>query len=122
MRWGYFILLAVGFTGCASKPPAVPASVAQGSESVYDRASVAGALLYDPPLVASAPRIEISRAGRAPEAYAGYEELITTYYHLYQDDRQLNYGGGFGGGLSAGRNHDRFERQAITERVGVSYR
>jgi len=121
MRWGYLSLLALGLVGCAAKPAPAPAPVAQGSESVYDRATVAGALLYDPPVVASGPRIEVSRAGRAPEAYAGYEELTTTYYYLYQDDHQLNVGGGFGGGAS-GRNHDRFERQAITQRVGVSYR
>jgi hypothetical protein len=121
MRWGFSNLIALALVGCAAKPVPAPAPVAQASESVYDRATVASALLYDPPLVASGPRIEISRAGRAPEAYAGYEELTTTYYYLYQDDRQLGYGGGFGGGGSW-RNHDRFERQAITQRVGVSYR
>jgi hypothetical protein len=109
-----FVLGAV-VTGCASRPaaPAAPAPVAQESESVYDRATVAGALMYDPPVVASAPPTSISRAGRATEAFAGYEELTATYYYLRQDDRQLNHGSW---------SNDRFERQAITQRQSVTYR
>jgi hypothetical protein len=116
MRWGAFILLSV-FTvvgGCASKP-AQPVATAQPAH-IYDDA-VAAALVYDPPVVADSPRLEVSREGRAPAAYAGFEDITTTYYYLRVDDRQLNYGSG-----SGQHNNDRFERQAITERVGVSYR
>jgi len=49
-------------------------------------------------------------------ASAGFED-VTTFYYLYQDDRQQRWGNG---GIYG--NHDRFERQAITQRVGVSYR
>jgi hypothetical protein len=123
MRWGAFILLgALTALGCASKPaqPVVIVNTLATPEPahIYDDA-VAAALVYDPPVVANSPRIEISREGRAPEAFAGYEELTATYYYLRVDDRQLNYGGSSGSG---GHNNDRFERQAITERVGVSYR
>jgi hypothetical protein len=125
MRWGAYILLGfMTVSGCASKPPQsvviVNSSATVEPARIYDDA-VAAALVYDPPVVANSPRIEISREGRAPEAFAGYEELTTTYYYLRVDDRQLNYGGG---GASGGQhiNNDRFERQAITERVGVSYR
>src|SRR4051812_5337162 len=120
MRWGTLILLGLALAGCASKPVAPPEPVAQRSEGVYERATVAGALVYDPPVIANAPRIDLSREGRAPAAYAGYEDLITTYYYLYQNDYQMGYGGG--GGSAGWRNNDRFERQAITQRVGVSYR
>src|SRR5215212_8524533 len=120
MRWGLPIVLSLAAVGCASKPAPQPvAAVAQASDSVYERATVAGALLYDPPVVANAPPVDLSREGRGVSAYAGYEELTTTYYYLYQDDRQLHYGGS---GNSSWRNLDRFERRAITQRVGVSYR
>jgi hypothetical protein len=111
MRWGalVFLLLTVG---CASKNAQPVATVARES-AVYDDA-VAAALVYDPPVVADSPRLDLSREGRSPSAYAGFEELTTTYYYLRVDDRQLDYGGG--------SHHDRFEREAITQRVGVSYR
>src|SRR4051794_20671548 len=122
MRWGAFILLGLMTVGgCASKPqPVVMINSTATPEPahIYDDA-VAAALVYDPPVTANSPRIEISREGRAPAAFAGYEELTTTFYYLRVDDRQLNYGGSNGSG---GHNNDRFERQAITERVGVSYR
>jgi hypothetical protein len=115
MRWrsGAFILLGTltVVAGCASKP-AHPAATAQPAH-IYDDA-VAAALVYDPPVIANSPRIEISRQGRAPEAFAGFEDITTTFYYLRVDDRQLTNGGS--------HNNDRFERQAITERVGVSYR
>ena len=121
MRWGTLILIGLIMAGCAAKPVPSPAPVAQRSESVYDRAAVAGALVYDPPVIANAPRVDVSREGRAPAAFAGYEDLITTYYYLYQSDYQIGYGTGSSGGPNW-RNNDRFERQAITQRVGVSYR
>ena len=127
MRWGAYILLGLMTVGggCASKAPQsvviVNSNATVEPARIYDDA-VAAALVYDPPVVANSPRIEISREGRAPEAFAGYEELTATYYYLRVDDRQLNYGGGGTGGSGQHINNDRFERQAITERVGVSYR
>jgi hypothetical protein len=113
MRWGALILLTIAMVGCASKQPQ-PTS-ASAPARIYDDA-VAAALVYDPPVVANSPRLEVSREGRAPTAYAGFEDITTTFYYLRVDDRQQSFGGG--GGL----HHDRFEREAITERVGVSYR
>jgi hypothetical protein len=111
MRWGASILLAITTAGCASKQTQ-PTSAA-AAPHIYDDA-VAAALVYDPPVVADSPRLEISREGRAPTAYAGFEDITTTFYYLRVDDRQQSYGSGW--------HNDRFERQAITERVGVSYR
>jgi hypothetical protein len=112
MRWGLFILLGMT-VGCASNrvPPVATAAPAPAAAR-YDDA-VAAALVYDPPVVVNSPRIDVSREGRAPSAYAGFEEITTTFYYLRIDDRQLTTGG---------VNNDRFERQAITQRVGVSYR
>jgi len=112
MRWGAFILIAaVTSTGCASKQaqPVASAPVAP----IYDDA-VAAALVYDPPVVAESPRIDVSRDGRSQTAYFGFEELTTTFYYLRIDDHQQAFGSGL--------NCDRFDRQAITTRVGVSYR
>ncbi|MDB5319185.1 MAG: hypothetical protein JWN40_816 [Phycisphaerales bacterium] len=111
MRWGFLILLGILAIGCASKPAQPTATVAPAR--IYDDA-VAAALVYDPPVVANSPRLDVSREGRAATAYAGFDEVITTFYYLRVDDRQQSFG--------SGGHHDRFERQAITERVGVSYR
>ena len=119
MRWGVYISLAVlgiAEVGCASKPVAVapPPPVAQQA-SVYEGA-VAASLVFSPPVTSVGEAQDFSREGRAAAAYAGFED-VTTFYYLYQDDRQQRWGNG---GIYG--NHDRFERQAITQRVGVSYR
>jgi hypothetical protein len=111
MRWGTFILLSIIGIGCASKQAQPPVATAPPAP-IYDQA-VAAALVFDPPVLADSPQIDFSREGRAQSAYAGFEELTTTFYYLQVDDRQQSFGGS---------RHDRFERQAITQRVGVSYR
>ena len=110
MRWGAYVLLGLMGIGCASKQTQ-PVATAPPAP-IYDQA-VAAALVFDPPVVLNSPRIDVSREGRAQTAYAGYEELTTTFYYLRIDDHQQNFGG---------LRNDRFERQAITQRVGVSYR
>jgi hypothetical protein len=105
--------------GCASQPAPAPIPTT-AAQPVYDDA-IAAALVYDPPVIANSPHTDFSREGRGQVAYGGFEELITTYYYLRVDDRQLQYGGGGGLGHRGG-NFDRFERQAIIERTGVSYR
>jgi hypothetical protein len=118
MRWVTLGLMICTLAGCASQP--APAIATTAAQPIYDDA-IAAALVYDPPVIANSPHTDFSREGRAQAAYGGFEELITTYYYLRVDDRQLQYGGGGGLGHRGG-NFDRFERQAITERVGVSYR
>ncbi|SRR5260221_12683874 len=112
MRWGALILVGFMMVGCASKR-SQPAASAAAAAPIYDDA-VAAALVYDPPVVADSPRLDVSREGRSQTAYAGFEELTTTFYYLRIDDHQQSFGSGL--------HHDRFERQAITQRVGVSYR
>ena len=101
-------MTTLGLTGCATKP----AAQAPPSEPQFDDAVVAS-LVFEPPVVASEPPLEISRQGRGPAAHAGFEEIVSTYYYLYVDDRQLDYNG---------RSHDRFERRAVSTRVGVTHR
>jgi len=112
MRWGSLLMLSFAFAGCASKQ-AQPQAAMPARERIYEDA-VAAALVYDPPAILDQPRVEISRENRRQSAYAGIEEVTVTSYFLYQDDRQLNYGDN--------RHHDRFERQAITTKSGVTYR
>ena len=117
MRWGVYIsltVLGIAQVGCASKPVAVaPPPVAQQA-SVYEGA-VAASLVFSPPVTSTGETQDFSREGRAPTAYAGFED-VTTFYYLYQDDHQQRWGN------SSFGNQDHFERQAITQRVGVSYR
>jgi hypothetical protein len=117
MRWGTLLITCFVLVGCASKQ-AQPQAATQPlpQERVYEDA-VAAALVYDPPAVVDQPRVEISRENRRQSAYAGIEEVTVTSYYLWQDDRQLMYGGN-----GSNRHQDRFERQAITTKTGVSYR
>ena len=117
MRWGasaWLVVCGIVQVGCASassRTASAPLPVAQQA-SAYDGA-IAASLVYTPPIAAYGEQGDFSREGRAPAAYAGFDDVITTHYYLFQDDRQQKWGG---------LNRDRFERQAITTRVGVSYR
>jgi hypothetical protein len=71
------------------------------------------ALVFDPPIAANEPRIDIPREARERGAFWGYEETTATYFYLRIDDHQNE---------SCGHRQDTYERQAISERVGVSYR
>ena len=105
--------MALFAAGCtSSRVEQVLAQPIAQSATTYDDA-VAASLVFEPPIVASQPRIDFTRDGRAPQAFAGFEEIISTYYYLRVDDRQLDYNG---------HSHDRFERRAITTRVGVIHR
>lgn len=62
------------------------------------------------------PEGALAREGREPEAFVGYAEGVAEYFYLRWDDRQSNWGAGRHGG------DDRYERRAISEKVGVLYR
>jgi hypothetical protein len=115
MRLGVYLFTAVLVGGCASRP-APPPVAGSAPALVYDDA-VAAALVFDPPVVINAPPTDFSREGRGAAAFAGFDDVVTTFYYLSIDDRQGGYGKD-----GRGRSLDRFERQAVTERVGVSYR
>jgi hypothetical protein len=48
------------------------------------------------------------------DAFVGYESVTATYFYLRTDDRQMDN--------SNLHNNDRYERRAVSEKVGVTYR
>jgi hypothetical protein len=94
--------------GCASQKPDNESPLPFAP--VYYERSTAGALAFDPPVIANEPPLQLSRDFRTPGAFVGYESLTTTYYYLRIDDRQTD---DFG---------DRYERRAFSEKFGVTYR
>jgi hypothetical protein len=94
--------------------------------AVYrERASrPAAALVFSPPLLQDTPPLELSRDARQPSAFVGYPESVAEYFYVRWDDRQVGGAGsgfGFRGGGGGGWG-DRYERRAISEKVGVLYR
>jgi hypothetical protein len=115
MRTGAWIIIAgVAWfgVGCASKPK--PAASADATTQPIERpqyeASLAGSLVFDPPVTVGQPPLELSRDARNPSAYVGYETSITTYFFLLTDDRMTN------------DRSDRYERRAISAKTSITYR
>jgi len=112
MRRGNYIaaVLLLGIVGCAGTHSTTASSQ---STTVQDREytdTQATALAFTPPISANLPAMDLSRDGRAPEAFFGFEQGFTTYYDLHIDDRQSN------------GNHDRYLREATSDKVGVLLR
>ena len=106
--------LMLGGCGSHRQPPPqarVPELFRQTDDAQLASATAA-ALVYDPPVIANEPPLDLSRDGREPVAVLGYEQLTTTFSYTRSDDRfRVNFGDG-----------DRYERRAVSERVGVTYR
>jgi hypothetical protein len=81
------------------------------------RPAAAAALVFDPPASRGLPPDALARDDRQPQAFVGYAEGEAEYFYLRWDDRQSNWGSGHHGG-----GDDRYERRAVSERVGVLYR
>lgn len=77
----------------------------------YERAK-AGSLVFDPPVTQGQLPLRLAREDRNPDAFVGYDSVYTTYFYLRTDDRQ--HGGDF--------RNDRFDRRAISTKVGATYR
>jgi hypothetical protein len=75
----------------------------------------AAALVFEPAVSRGLPPDALARDDRQPQAFLGYPEGEAEYFYLRWDDRQSNWGHG-------GRGDDRYERRAVSERVGVLYR
>lgn len=135
-RVPYILLAAVAsaasLAGCASTPSPAPPEPQSITSTRFDpadfdesRAVAASALAFDPPVALDEPALDLSRAGRQPSAFFGYEEGFAEYYRLTVDDRQLGYSDGGYGGSGRGRGgggwgwYDRYERRAYSEKVGV---
>ena len=93
--------------GCAAQRP----QVGQFQPSCTPQADgPALALACDPPVTVGQPALYLDRASREPGAFAGYDQPTVTYSYLRTDD---NY------------NPDKegkYNRDAVTERIGVSTR
>jgi len=124
------IVVSVALTaiGCAAPATRAHSSASTDSASlaVYrEPASLpAAALVFSPPLLQDAPPLELSRDERRPAAFVGYPEGVTEFFYVRWDDRQGG-GGGWGSGSDGTWGsgfHDRYERRAVSEKVGVLYR
>ena len=128
MRRRVFWMFVVCFAAmsCRStRPPAGPPApeAALDAEREYE-AVTASALVFDPPIIANDEPLELSRAERQPGAVVGYDVGVVERFYIRLDDRQIGnnfHGGGRRGGRGGG-SFDRYERRAVTERVGVRYR
>jgi hypothetical protein len=117
MRWFTFMMIvAMALGGCASQTANVAASP---QARVYSPA-IATCLAFDPPVIAGTPRLDLSRDGRGPGAFDGFQDGSTTYYSINSYDLYPGFAGGFGGsGAWAGGY---YQRQAISQTYGISYR
>jgi hypothetical protein len=70
----------------------------------------AAALAFTPGLAQGVPLELLSRQGRAPQAFAGYEQERVEYYYLYQRDQQVD------------QDRNGLDRQAYTTRLSVTTR
>jgi len=115
MRRGLLIIALLAGGCCAHKPP--PATQATATQpSVYTDAPVA-ALVFDPP-IAAGETISLSREDRVPRAFIGYESGLAEFLYVRTDDRIREIGGWW----NSSGNRDRFERRAVSTRVGVLQR
>jgi len=101
-----FLLLVVG--GCAANKKH-PSATNHVSLTRYETAS-ASALVFEPPIAAYSPRLDLSRDSRTPAAIVSYDSNFTSYYYVRTDDRLDS--GWYGWPA----------RRAITEKFGVTYR
>jgi hypothetical protein len=106
------LLVLVAAQGCARHrgSPRHTEVAGHGADPFVDARPAAAALVFE-------PAMELSREGRQPEAFVGYAEGVTEFFYLRWDDRQSNWGSGHHGGA-----YDRFERRAVSEKVGALYR
>lgn len=113
---GLTILAACFLTGCSCHQPEPVASTQPATIVYIDQPALA--LAYTPP---AAQPLDLARTGRAPAAFIGYESMVTEFFHVRTDDRILFYPGRFDSGPGTG-GFGRFERRAVSTRVGVRYR
>jgi hypothetical protein len=106
---------ALLLVGCNARPqqPGTHGYVPELLRQVdADCAQPAAALAFDPPVTANEPPVDLSREGRETTAFVGYQDAVTTYSYTRSDDW-------FGFVSDSGLL---FQRRAVSERVGVSYR
>jgi hypothetical protein len=105
MKWMGICIMALLAGGCATQQapvtPAAPVAVARP----------ATALAFDPPILMGQPRADLSREARQPTAFVGYDSVSTSSFDISTDNRQSTTPG-----------DSYYDREAVTEKVGVSTR
>ena len=113
-RFAPALLLLAAFTqGCSHHPRR---HAARDADPLSQARPAAAALVFEPSVTTDLPPDALARDDREPHAFVGYPEGVTEYFYLRWDDRQSNRGHGRHGG------DDRYERRAVSEKVGVLYR
>ena len=114
MRLIAVMLCALLIGGCAARQQrrCATANPPRNESIILDdgAAITASALVFDPPVAAGLPALELRRDERQPAAFVSYDDVQTTYFYLRLDDRQK---------LS---NDGRSERRVISETFGISRR
>ncbi len=118
MRRGICIILAALTSGCVSQSETIrplfnarqPNHAAPLVKRDYEP-SAAGSLAFDPPVTLGQAPLELSRDLRTPDAFVAYESSVATYFWIRTDDLDRTFD-----------NDGRFDRRAISTKVGVTYR
>ena len=118
MRLGAIILsMGVCLTGCVTRQAAV-LTAPPISDSYGFEASTASALVFDAPVTAGEPPVELPRDERAMSAFVSFEGPIITSFWIHTDDiQQSDWGNNCLNGVG-----DCYERRAIIDKMGVTYR
>ena len=98
--------------GCATDRAVGTADANQPVASVTPvrQPRTAAALVFEPALVHGVPLASLSRQGRAPEAFVGYEQQQTEYYTVVQRDQQVD------------QDRNGLDRRAYTTRSSITGR
>jgi hypothetical protein len=102
-----FIFVAMLLAGCASAGNKSANNTTPALSAVALENRPAAALVFTPPITMGNPALDLSRAGREPEAFWGYSQGVTDTYDVLLDDRQYTdpWTGGY--------------RESFTERTGT---
>jgi hypothetical protein len=108
------VVLVTMIVGCATRPqPTITASTTQTyvePAAPRDYATTASALVFDPPTSRYLPPLDLSRDGRYPAAFAGYQQATDTFTYSWTYDRQST------------DFRDSYDRNTFTVQVGSSVR
>ena len=105
------LLLVAAMTACVAGCAATsPENQRPQTDALY-APRTAAALAFDPPVALASPAVPLDRDGRAVEAFAGYEQQITTYSYVHQRDEIQHYS-----------RDGQLDRAAYTDRVSVTTR
>jgi hypothetical protein len=110
MRSTLAIFIVSLLVGCAARPKQ---ESAQTLDKPHYEPRVSTALAFDPPIAMNDEPVVLARNEREPYAIVGYDQTTTTVFNIYYNDTQ--YGPTALPSLW-------FQRQAISERFGVSFR